>query len=507
MNDSIRSLFLAALVGLCLSVCVERLMSPRPSLGRPWLAWMLHGGLWLLTYAMLVLCLGRPWFSTIGVTGFLLVLVLVNNAKVRTLQEPFVFQDYEYFTDAIRHPRLYIPFLGWTNFIFAVLAFILAVSILIWDESIPDDRLDLAGQLGGVLAIFLLSFLLIFSGNRAKLLVRLQPWQDIVYLGFIASLWRYAQIARQLPIGHSPFDTLVASNSAGETPHLVAIQSESFFDPRDLYSGIRTDVLDEFDVLKQEALMYGKLHVPAWGANTVRTEFTFLSGIDLLELGVHQFNPYRALVAGWNISSIAHFLKKRGYRTVCIHPYPADFYQRNVVYPRLGFDEFIDIQSFTKAERSGPYISDAAVTKMVLDVLNKSESPVFIFAITMENHGPLRMEKIESEDISLGYKILPPKGFDDMTIYLRHLRNANQMVGNLRRELKLCERLVGLCWYGDHVPIMPDVYQHCGMPTGEVDFVLWFNKQMNENENVKEDLDSHELSMCWLGLMGLAELG
>lgn len=29
------------------------------------------------------------------------------------LREPFVYSDFEYFTDALRHPRLYLPFLGW----------------------------------------------------------------------------------------------------------------------------------------------------------------------------------------------------------------------------------------------------------------------------------------------------------------------------------------------------------------------------------------------------------
>jgi len=107
----------ASLAGLMLSVAIERLMNPRPPLVRPWAAWALHGGTCLTAHALLTLLLGRPWFAMAVVSAFLLMLVLVNNAKVMALREPFVFQDYEYFTDAIRHPRLYIPFWDGVNFL------------------------------------------------------------------------------------------------------------------------------------------------------------------------------------------------------------------------------------------------------------------------------------------------------------------------------------------------------------------------------------------------------
>jgi len=477
-------------------------MTPRPSLFRSSFAWMLHIGLWLFVYTLLVLCIGRPWFSGLAVNAFFLVLVLVNNAKVHALQEPFVFQDYEYFTDAIRHPRLYIPFLGWTKFVLAILVSVLSILVLIWGEPAPDRRFEVAGQLGGVLVIGCVSLILLVIGNRAFLPVHFQPRRDILVIGFIASMWRYAQEANQMPTITSPYDVLLnVKNKSEVRPHLVAVQSESFFDPRSLFSGVRADTLDEFDLLKQEALMHGKVAVPAWGANTVRTEFSFLSAIDADELGVHQFNPYRALTAGWSVSSIASYLKKIGYRTVCIHPYPATFYQRNRVYPNLGFDEFVDIRGFSELQRFGPYISDAAVTQKIIEVLKQSATPIFVFAITMENHGPLHLEKVEEDDLLLGYKSPPPEDFEDLTIYLRHLRNANKMAGNLRRELKLCDSTVGLCWYGDHVPIMPSVYKDCGTPEGDVDFLFWLNRPVENH--IRQDLESHQLSLTWLKLMKL----
>ena len=251
-EESFISVLTASLAGLVLSVAIERLMVPRPILARPWAAWALHGGLWFLSYSLITLVSGCSWFSVAIVSAFMLMLMLllVNNAKVKSLHEPFVFQDYEYFTDAIRHPRLYIPFLGWWKFLGAATGFILAVSIGLWGESVPEQQFILSGQLGGILVLFLLGMLFLLAGNHESLPVSFNPRQDVVALGLLASFWRYGREERTPLKIPSPFDFSVSERQMNDLPHLVAIQSESFFDPRPLFPGIRPDVLAEFDRLK-----------------------------------------------------------------------------------------------------------------------------------------------------------------------------------------------------------------------------------------------------------------
>jgi hypothetical protein len=501
VDDAFVSVPVASLAGLSLSVAIERLMRSRPPLGRPWAAWALHGGLWLSAHGVLTLVLGRPWFAAAGVSAFLLMVVLVNNAKAKALREPFVFQDYEYFTDAIRHPRLFIPFMGWGKFLGAAAGFALAVSVGLWGESAPAQRFAWSGQLGGVLVVVGVGMALLLAGSRRSLSVTFDPDRDIHALGLLASLWRYGEEERVRPAVASPFEILAPRKSASGLPHLVAVQSESFFDPRPLYPGIRTDVLREIDRLKADAVAHGRLVVPAWGANTVRTEFAFLSGIRPDTLGVHRFNPYRAIAAGWHVSSLATYLKRLGYRTVCIHPYPASFYRRDRVYPRLGFDEFLDIRAFHEAKRYGPYISDAAVADRIASIVEEASDPVFVFAITMENHGPLHLERVEPSDIDEFYTRHPPSGCEDLTVYLRHLRNADRMASALRNTLEQCSRPASLCWFGDHVPIMPTVYEAFGTPNGDVEYVLWNNRNAGfEEERV---LCANDIPLTWVGLAGI----
>ncbi|HLF31585.1 MAG TPA: LTA synthase family protein [Xanthomonadales bacterium] len=488
-------------MGLVASVGIERLMVPRPALDRPLAAWALHTGSWLAVFGGFVLLLGRPWFAAAAVSAFMLFLVLVNNAKVQALREPFVFQDYEYFTDAIRHPRLYIPFLGWGKAVVALLGFVLAVTAGLGLEGVPGNRFIVAGQLGGVGVVIVVGSMLLVVGCRWRPQVVFEVNHDVSALGLAASLWCYALAARRLPAVASPFDFLPARREAADLPHLIAVQSESFFDPRPLYEGVRRDILAEFDRLKSSAILHGRLAVPAWGANTVRTEFAFLSGLDEPVLGAHRFNPFHAVTRGWDVPTLASRLKRLGYRTVCIHPYPASFYQRDSVYPRLGFDEFIDLQSFTGARRCGPYVCDTAVASMIADILDQASSPLFLFAITMENHGPLHLEKAGREDVAELYTEPPLKGCDDLTIYLRHLRNADSMIRVLREQLNRCGHPAGLCWFGDHVPIMPGVYDALGAPCGDTEFLIWSNAADGPPEEKR--LAAHQLAVDWLRAMKL----
>ena len=111
----------ALFTGAGLSFLLELLLQPEvvPFWRRPLAAFALHIGLWLLFFAAELVLFRRPWFATANVLTLLLIVVLVSNAKFHSLREPFIFQDFEYFTDALKHPRLYLPFLGFDKILFA----------------------------------------------------------------------------------------------------------------------------------------------------------------------------------------------------------------------------------------------------------------------------------------------------------------------------------------------------------------------------------------------------
>jgi phosphoglycerol transferase MdoB-like AlkP superfamily enzyme len=420
----------------------------------------IHAGLWLLGFLALFAFLRRPLFAAGVIAALHLLLILVSKAKAAVLREPLVFADLGLYAQALRHPRLYLPYFGLGR----ALLLIVAGGALVaagWKFDRPAD-LGLAAWAG----LFTGAVALVLAGTAlARDALTLDPGKDVAALGLLPSLWLYWLADDQpLPPVEGPF---IKARLEIDVP-VVVVQSESFFDARRL-GNVAKDVLANYDARAAEGES-GRLGVPVRGAYTQRTEFAFLSGIDPRALGVHRFNPYRRFARS-GVATIASALKTRGYRTLCLHPYPASFFSRDRVFPELGFDEFLDLKSFENAERQGPYVADSEVTRRILAALATPGRPLFVFAITMENHGPYHLE-----------------GGDELEVYLRHLRNADRMIGEICGALK-----DGVfCLYGDHVPGLPQVYAARGYDDSRTDYLIWSGADRTPR---RADREAHELGV------------
>ncbi|WP_406041849.1 LTA synthase family protein [Succinimonas sp.] len=546
--------------------------------------------------AFIFLVLGKIWFSCAVAALLILVLVVINNAKYRSLREPLVFSDYDYFTDSFRFPRLYFPFLGIPGNLGLIMAAIIAITG--WSlEEFSGNHWSLSGDLPVIAVILLFSGAgLWFCGRNLPERLALHPATDLINHGFIPMLYGYMLLYLKNPPGVSPFGEPGAGSGlpAGrpeeepeeskqqketkqkeskpqkesnqnapennkcrekggylwsdplEKPDLIAIQSESFFDLRVLCSGgesqvmaasgkipgqpqigspglpgIRSDILGVFDGISREACYSGLLEVPAFGANTIRTEFSFLTGIPPEEMAGHQFSPYQISSRFWETASLTSFLKKRGYRTVCIHPFYAGFYHRDIIFRKWGFDEFQDIRSFAgispDPDNSGPYIADRDLLDRVLsryqDLKKESPDPVFIFVITMENHGPLNLERITPEKVASYFDVQAEaqagqdhscRALTELAIYLRHLENEDALLERLTGFLNNEEQRAVLTFYGDHVPILTETYKVCGDPAGLVPYFVWQNRSLRES--LKSSGKDNPAGMCRVSDLGLRTL-
>ena len=474
------------IVGVFLSFCIEQLLQPRPQLRtRRARAVAIHLGLWLLLLGIGLAIWQRPYFASgLNIAGMLLV-VLVSNAKFASLREPFLLSDFRFFDALVHHPRLYLPFFGVLP---AVGCAVIFAAFCVFALRIEPSLLMMTGVVPFVFYCLLLigsGVALLWFGTRKLLPITLDPVRDLHALGLLGSFVRYWQEERiddpRALVGKLPKVFSAGRRAENQQqPHIVAVQCESFFDARRVFEGVSPQVLKHFDALTRQSSQAGRLNVPAWGANTVRTEFSFLAGIPPTSLGVHQFNPYRKL-ARCGVPTIASELKELGYRTICVHPFSAKFYDRDVVFPALGFDEFIDISAFSAADKSGPYIGDAAVADKVGTILGSATEPLFIFVITMENHGPLHQEQVAEGDHARLYASPPPAGYNEFTIYLRHLEHTDAMLGSIHAALAASARRGWLCAYGDHVPILPGVYAANDFTDGRTDYFIVGTDIANSN--------------------------
>lgn len=481
-------LFVLLTAGLAGTLIIEALLKPRPKpfWQRGSAAAMVHLGSWLLSFGFFFAVLQRPALTAMVLIALQLVVVQSSNAKSKTLNEPFICHDFEYFWDAMCHPRLYVPFFGIGLAVAASITGALSIAAFFyWEASWLDQQggrtfLTVYGVLCGS------GTALIILGNRRLNTITLCPTRDLETLGLFASLWAYgiALMRSSAPSPDvSPFypDTHESpAVNAAALPHTVLVQSESFCDPRCWCPDVTKDLMPCWDRTVLQALRRGNLDVPAWGANTVRTECAVLTGLTPEQWGIRQFNPYRSL-ARRHFPSLAASFKRAGYRTVCVHPYPASFYFRHRVMPQLGFDTFVDVENFSPDDRNGQYIGDAAVAQKVSALLDDADdTPLFIFVITMENHGPLDLEQPRYDALAntLPHALWPlPQHQRNLAVYLRHLRQADAMLETLTRALSRGSRPGVLGWYGDHVPILPEAYAHYSAPSGETPYMLWSSQQ------------------------------
>jgi len=527
MSDSVAAPYftfgIALLLTVIFSFIPERWIKPKPpSLNTKSI--LLQSLLVSLLFLAVTLIVQRPIFAGLAVSIFLIILSGVSNAKFQALKEPMVFSDISMFSQAFKHPRLYFPFLG----LAPVIIMSLFIVVLIYAVLTLEPALQITTQRILTTVIAIIFYFIAAKSTAESLKLSEDPAIDNTTYGLLNSLFTYAIQANSSKHKATIKSVLLASPFAASDqntpkielektpPHflpvsanqplqnITVIQSESFFDARRMHGSINSDVLENYDNCLNESSLFGKLNVPAWGANTMRTEFSFLTGLKYEEMGLYRYYPYQYLHT-MPIASLAKLLYSQGYHCVCIHPHPASFFGRGRIFPQMGFDEFIDIESFNNKQKFGPYISDQAVTDKILEVSTKyNDKPLFIFAITMENHGPLHLEKTTQNEQDGYYSTAPMERTNDLTVYLRHLKNADKMIEQLTSAYRQSDKLCTLCFYGDHIPSMPKIYQQLAYEDRDSDYFIWNNKIEKTSKQSPEKLD---ISVDSLAVTLLKETG
>jgi phosphoglycerol transferase MdoB-like AlkP superfamily enzyme len=244
------------------------------------------------------------------------------------------------------------------------------------------------------------------------------------------------------------------------------VQAESFFDVRRLDFGLGEDRVPHFSALMDECVLHGRLAVPCWGANTVRTEFAVLTGIEPASLGLDRFNPYERFARA-PVDSIAWKLRASGYTTICVHPFDTRFYDRRRVLPQLGFDRFVGPEAFSRPA-PGAYVSDHEVAAEVSRLLAQNGKLVFIFVITMQTHGPWLAPKIDRRP----RRMTPGGGV--LQGYLTAVQNADAALPEFRQEVQAADGILAI--YGDHQPSLPRLAA-LGIDTTETDYLIWDSRR------------------------------
>ena len=454
------------------------------------------GAVWL------ALATGRPLFAGVIVLALGAGFALADQTMRQTLREPVVFSESVELPQVFSHPHLYLPFAGPGLVISgAGAAVLLALMLLVFEPPLWPPQPVAA--LVALVVIAVGGWLLArepLLGAAAAAMRRLapsgEPFGDAAALGPFAMLLVHLLIARaerparHRALGHAlAAPTPIGSHGKHAAP-IILVQCESFFDVRRLAPSVARDLLPGFAACCAAASSSGRLEVPGWGANTMRTEFAVLTGIPESELGYDRFNPYYAL-ARRPVASQVWRLRRAGYRTICLHPFDPRFFRRDLAMPALGFDSFLDHRALG-GSCAPPYCSDPDLARQALRVLDQTGPKTFIFVITMGNHGPWldKGPAIDPAIAQLFDAAAVPQG-GALQRYLDGLHRSDEMLGILTSELarRRCGATLG--FYGDHLPSLPEAFAHFGFGEPHSDYVIWAEE--DDGAARRCDLPAHRL--------------
>jgi phosphoglycerol transferase MdoB-like AlkP superfamily enzyme len=250
-------------------------------------------------------------------------------------------------------------------------------------------------------------------------------------------------------------------------PDIVVVQSESFFDPSIVRGYENANLTPNLTRLAGEG-MSGPLHVPTYGGGTIRTEFEVLTGLSLRYFSNMQF-PYLQL-NDKVVPSMVRTLRSHGYETVAIHGNDPTFWNRNTAFKVLGFDRFVSQSGFpADAAMDGKYMADSAMTDEIMAQLKDAGPPQFLFAISLEAHGPY---DVAPKDVAARDAIPVPAAVNakdkiEVQNYIYHMQHADQELGRLAALLAKRSRPTLLLFYGDHLPGLTEAYRATGFVDGQ----------------------------------------
>ena len=276
-----------------------------------------------------------------------------------------------------------------------------------------------------------------------------------------------------------------------DLPNIIVMMNESFSD---------LSVLGDFDTNEdympfihsleqgEKNTVTGMLNVSVCGGNTANTEFEFLTGNTMAFLPQGSI-PYQQYING-DLKALPDYLKTLGYQTIATHPYNASGWERDTVYPMLGFDESVFKDDYVNPQYVRQYISDESCVDKIIEFYENKEkdAPLFVFNVTMQNHGGYQDQYGNfTPDISV-------KDSTNFSLqqYLSLVKLSDSALEHLISYFKEADEKTVIVFFGDHQPsdaVASTVLAKNGMSWNhlteeqqklryQVPYVVWANYDM-----------------------------
>ncbi len=245
----------------------------------------------------------------------------------------------------------------------------------------------------------------------------------------------------------------VRGHAAAPGKNLIVIQVESL---QAFTVGLRiggAEVTPNINRLARQSLYFPRTYNQTAGGNSSDAEFMVNTSLFPTAKGVAYVR-----FAGNSFNSLGSLLKAQGYSTIALHGDRPGFWNRNHMYPTLGFDRYISKNEFAKGEGIGLGLSDRCFFEQSLGYLTglrDSGKPFYAFLVTLTSHYPFNFGALKEQVTDLPLGELEDTLLGD---YLRAIHYTDRAIGDFVKGLaheNLLENSV-VALYGDHPAIPRD---------------------------------------------------
>ena len=437
-----------------------------PDIGLPFVNVIVSLLLFLLVQLVLSGFFGRLSGAMVMTLLLATLTSLVNYFKQYFRGDPFFAGDAVMVGDADKivvdlryalEPRLPLAIL--------VLAIGMILAIRLRSRITSPFRRILTSVVSGLLLVSLVTGI-IWNGTirRDWLAMEDYPWNALAGTrenGFLIPFVRsFADLLPQKPpdatIAKTDYAiTQPVSAARAEQANVIVVMSEAFSDLEKIRS-LKTSepVMPFYRSLQQDAnTIDGSLLVSVFGGSTSCTEFEFLTGSSMYYVN-DGLVPYMK----WfdePAHGLADLFNQQGYRSVAIHPFHASYYDRQRVYPLMGFSSYITMEQFPEgAEKVRGFISDQSHVDQIIRTFQEKgpDQRLFLFTISMQNHFPY--DHAEEGMASLPYQIRLPDMQDAASaeLFLSLMRLSDDALASLVRYADSINEPTMIVIFGDHLP-------------------------------------------------------
>ena len=441
-------------------------------------------------------------------SAFWLILSYISYLKYSNVSEPVLLLDVFQINEGIAAAFRILDLIDF------LLIFVILIVLIIVVRAFSRRAKKVAFDMKNLVVILLLYIILpapiIGAGSISSLKTHQRFLRDIFFHdGFVYSFINYSfKSTITEPKGYSKESILELIENInkkhvspkGEFPELkniIVIQLESYADPY-LFPGssFERDPIPFLHYL-EENFTTGTVDVPVFGGQTVKSEFEFITGLnmDLLPYG---YSPYVQHIDKNSIDNFARYLKSEGYTPTAIHNYQGEFFSRHEVYRNLGFRRFLPYETMPDIRKRPGYIwaNDSILKDQIAMVLDETEGGDFVYTVTVQLHSKYLV--IDESEFPMEFDMIGDEEKKArVAYYLSQLEEFDAAIKSIIDYLDKRGEPTFVLLYSDHLPsLFYDIEEISQDEKFTTKFYSWNNVGIGKEEDKHLELFHLSTYLC-----------